>query len=96
MGVAAVAAGAAPPSVAVAVGDVLGRGEHPEASGLDDPSTVAITLEGANAVTLLFGNPVEEMSGQVGFQVEGQELIWAIPEYVRTNVFKTADDMRAE
>ena len=82
--------------VSVRARDVLGRGEHPESSGLDDPSRVVITLDAAVDLTLLFGNPVEEMEGQVWFQVEGQELIWAVPEYVQTNIFKTADDVRAE
>jgi hypothetical protein len=57
---------------------------------------VVITVDGAVEITLLFGNPVEEKGGQVWFQVEGQELIWAVPEFVKTNLFKTADDMRAE
>jgi hypothetical protein len=82
--------------VSVRARDVLGRGDNPEGSGLDDPSRVVITLEAATDITLLFGGPVEDMDGQVWFRVEGQELIWAVPEFVQTNLFKTADDMRAE
>lgn len=76
--------------------DVLARGENPEASGLDHPQKVTVTLDGANDVTLLFGNAVEEMSGQVWFRVDGRDLIWAVPEYVKTNLFKTASELRAE
>jgi hypothetical protein len=76
--------------------DVLGRGEIPEGSGLDDPDRISITLEGANELTLHFGAPVADMSGQVWFRVEGQELFWAVPDFVKTNVFKTADELRAE
>jgi hypothetical protein len=82
--------------VSVRAREVLGRGERPEGTGLDDPSRVVITLEGAVDLTLLFGNAVEESSDQVWFQVEGQDLMWAVPEFVKTNVFKTAEDMRAE
>ena len=76
--------------------DVLGRGDNPEGSGLDDPSRVVVTLDAAVEITLLFGGPVEDVEGQVWFRVEGQELIWAVPEFVQTNLFKTADDMRVE
>jgi len=82
--------------ISVRARDVLGRGENPEGSGLDVPSRVVITLDAAAEITLLFGHPVEDMDGQVWFRVEGQELIWAVPEFVQTNLFKTADDMRAE
>ena len=53
-------------------------------------------VEAADDLVLLFGGPVEEMTGQVWFRVEGQDLVWAVPEYVKNNLFKTADELRAE
>lgn len=82
--------------VSVRARDVLARGENPEGSGLDDPDRIVVTLDGATEVTLLFGTAVEGMSGQVWFRVEGQDLVWAVPEYARNNLFKTAADLRAE
>lgn len=82
--------------VSIRAREVMARGENPEGSGLDDPARVMITLEGATELTLLFGEPVVDMSGHVWFRVEGQELVWAVPEFVRNNLFKTAEDLRAE
>jgi hypothetical protein len=82
--------------VSIRAGDVLGRGENPEGSGLDDPDRITVTLEGATELTLLFGGAVADMSGQVWFRVEGRELLWAVPEFVKGNLFKTADELRAE
>lgn len=82
--------------VSVRARNVLARGDNPEGSGLDSPRRVVVTLEGATERTLLFGSEVEDMSGQVWFRVEGEELIWAVPEFVRSNLFKSADDLRAE
>ena len=77
--------------VSVRARDVMARGDAPEGSGLDDPSRVTITLDGGAAErTLLFGGPVADMQGQVWFRVEGEELVWAVPEFVRNNLFKTA------
>lgn len=82
--------------VSVRARDVLGRGDSPEGSGLADPDRITVTLEGATEVTLLFGDAVADLEGQVWFRVEGQELIWAVPEFVKGNLFKTADELRAE
>jgi hypothetical protein len=82
--------------VSVRARDVLARGENPEGSGLDDPDRVTVTVEAADDLVLLFGGPIEEMTGQVWFRVEGQDLVWAVPEYVKNNLFKTADELRAE
>lgn len=83
--------------VSIRARDVVTRGDAPEGSGLDDdPGRITVTLDGANEVTLLFGGPVEGMTGQVYFRVEGRDLVWAVPEYVKTNLFKTADELRAE
>ena len=82
--------------VSIRAGDVLGRGENPEGSGLDDPDRITVTLEGATELTLLFGDAVADMSGQVWFRVEGRELLWSVPEFVKGNLFKTADELKAE
>jgi hypothetical protein len=82
--------------VSIRARDVLGRGEAPEGSGLDDPSKVVVTTPEDGDTTLLFGGEVQDQSGQVWFQVEGQDLLWAVPDYVRNNLFKTADELRPE
>ena len=82
--------------VSVRASDVLARGENPEGSGLDSPDRIVVTLDGATDVTLLFGEAVPEENGQVWFRVEGQELVWSVPEYVKNNLFKKADDLRSE
>jgi hypothetical protein len=83
--------------VSVRARDVMARGEAPEGSGLDDPSRITLTLEGGTGQrTLLFGSAVADMQGQVWFRVEGEELVWAVPEFVKNNLFKTADDLRSE
>jgi hypothetical protein len=82
--------------VSIRARDVLGRGDAPDGSGLDDPSRVVVTTSDGDESTLLFGGAVEDESGQVWFQVEGQDLLWAVPDYVRNNLFKTPDELRPE
>ncbi|RKZ09263.1 hypothetical protein DRQ53_06750 [bacterium] len=82
--------------VSIRARDVLARDENPEGSGLDSPDRVTVTIEGGSELTMLFGGAVAEMSGQVWFRVEGEELVWAVPEFVKNNLFKSADELRAE
>ena len=46
--------------------------------------------------TLLFGAAVPEEDNQLYFRVEGEDLVWSIPDYLKGNLFKSADDLKTE
>ena len=53
--------------------------------------------EAGNAVAdLLFGEVLPDDENQFYFRVQGEELVWAMPAYLRTNVFKSVEDMQVQ
>lgn len=61
-----------------------------------DAQRVTVTMEDGTTHTLLFGAPTEEDDSMLYFTVEGEPLVWTVPDYVATNVFKAADDLKSE
>ena len=77
--------------------DVVARGEMPEGAGLGDEAAVVIIYSEEGPMhTLRFGASLDDDSNARYFQVEGEELVWSVPQYVSNNVLKTAEDLRPE
>ncbi len=77
--------------------DVITRGEVAEEFGLGDGAwTLTVTTEDGASHTLRFGADVPEQSNQIYFQVEGEDIVWSVPSYVRNNLFKKASDLKTE
>ncbi len=77
--------------------DVVARGEIPEGAGLgDEADVVRIYGEEGILATLRIGSKVADNTAARYFQVEGEDLVWALPEYIAKNILKSADDLRPE
>lgn len=71
-----------------AVADEYGLGENARRA--------VVTLEDGTTHTLLFGAASADDASLVYFQLEGDRLVWTVPDYVTKNVFKTADELKTE
>ena len=68
-----------------------------ESFGLgDDARRVVVTLEDGTTHGLRFGQPLTDDEAQLYFQIEGEPLVWTVPDYVAKNVFKSADELKTE
>lgn len=77
--------------------DVVATGEVGEEFGLgDDADRVIVTLEDGTTHTLLFGAALPDDSNLFYFRVEGESLVWSMPSYLRTNVFKKPEDLQVK
>lgn len=79
--------------------DVVGPADEAEAQlrGLGgDAERATLTLEDGSTRTLLFGATLPDADDQLYFQVEGESLVWSLPNYLKNNVFKSPDDLRPE
>lgn len=77
--------------------DVVGRGGDLQAYGLaDGADRVVVGMADGTSSTLLFGAPLPDDENQFYFQVEGEELVWSMPKYVRTNIFKEMSELEPE
>ena len=62
----------------------------------EDAQRVTVTMEDGTTHTLWFGAPTEDDDSILYFKVEGEPLVWTLPDYVANNVFKSVDDLRTE
>jgi hypothetical protein len=77
--------------------DVVLRGEAPAEYGLDESADqVLVRLEDGTQKVLLFGADMADEQGQFYFKVEGEDLVWSMPEYLKGNIFKSVDDLKME
>jgi Domain of unknown function (DUF4340) len=82
---------------AMRANDIVARGENPEGSGLgDEAEVVRILGEDGVLAVLRFGTKIDEDTAARYFRIEGEELVWALPEYVTKNIFKPVDELRPE
>jgi len=65
--------------------------------GLGEAARKAVvTLEDGTSTTLRFGGVTPDDESLLYFQVEGQPLVWTLPDYVAKNVFKSAEELKTE
>lgn len=77
--------------------DVVGTDADNPAYGLgDDAARVVVTYADGTEETLWFGAEFPDDDSQVHFRKEGEDLVWALPSYLRTNIFKPVDELRPE
>ena len=76
--------------------DVVGDTVQDEYGLGEDARRVTVTLEDGTSHTLLFGAPTADDETLLYFKVEGESLVWSLPQYVANNVFKSVDDLRTE
>ena len=77
--------------------DVVATGEVGEEFGLgESASRAVVTLEDGSTHTLLFGAGLPDDTNLFYFRVEGKPLVWSMPSYLRSNVFKTSEELRVQ
>jgi hypothetical protein len=77
--------------------DVVARDGDLDSYGLTGKcDQVVVTEADSTAHTLLFGNPLPDDENQFYFKVKGEDLVWSMPKYVRTNIFKKPSDLEPE
>jgi hypothetical protein len=77
--------------------DVVATGEVDEEYGLGEgASRVIVTLDDGTSQVLLFGAALPDDANAFYFRVEGQPLVWSMPGYLKSNVFKTVDDLKVQ
>lgn len=79
--------------------DVAGRFDASIAGewGLGEAASRAtVHLSNGESKTLLFGSDLEDDAEQLYFHVEGDDLVWILPGYLRGNVFKDPGTLKPE
>lgn len=79
--------------------DVVGTATEADAAGrglAEGGERATLTLADGSTHTLLFGSTLPDADDQIYFQVEGEQLVWSLPNYLRNNVFKDPGELRPE
>ncbi len=76
--------------------DIAGRDMKEEYGLGDDADRVTVTMKDSTQHTLRFGRQLPDDESQCYFQVEGEDIVWTMQNYIRQNVFKDPKDLKPE